>query len=65
MSGTALDWRVVWGDSASTGREFRTFRVSRDEALDAACDPGRYEAATRVQGPNGVVIERTKIEQIS
>jgi hypothetical protein len=61
MSDTALDWRVVWGDIA--GREFRTFHVSRDEALDAACDPGRYEVANRVQGPNGVAIERTEIEQ--
>jgi len=64
MSGTALDWRAVWGDNASAGREFRTFHVSRDEAL-AACDPGRHGATIRVQGPNGVVIERTETEQIS
>jgi hypothetical protein len=33
-------------------------------ALDAACNaPRQYQTARRIEGPNGVVIEREAIEQ--
>jgi hypothetical protein len=65
MSGTPLNWTVVWQDRGG-GSELKgpgAYR-SREAALDAACEYNRYQIAVRIEGPNGEVIERVVIEQL-
>ena len=65
MSDVASNWAVVWVVShAPAAGEARTFHRSREMALGAACNaPRQYQTALRIEGPNGVVIEREAIEQ--
>jgi hypothetical protein len=59
MSNT--DWAVLWFNVGAG--EARTFHPSQERALNAACDATWHQRPLRIEGPNGVVIEREAIEQ--
>jgi hypothetical protein len=63
MSDTTSKWTVLWKYLAG-GPQGETFYRSREMALDAACNPSRYETAVRIKGPNGEVVEQEAIEQL-
>jgi hypothetical protein len=59
----SLPWVVVWKDDLD-GTEYREHSRTRALALNAACDfIAQHHTVQRIEGRNGVIIEREKIER--